>query len=62
MWQQRSKIHWLKSSDKKSKFFLSKASQRFRRNRIMGLEDPNGIWCVGDENVAGMLEDYYSGL
>ena len=62
MWQQRSKIHWLKSIDKNSKFFYSKATQRFRRNRIIGLEDPNGVWCVGDENVAGMLEDYYSKL
>ena len=28
----------------------------------MGLEDPNGVWCVGDENVAGVLENYYSKL
>lgn len=61
-WQQRSKIHWLKSGDKNSKFFHTKASQRFRRNRILGIEDPNGVWCVGEEKVAGVFENYYSRL
>lgn len=28
----------------------------------MGPKDPNGVRCVGDENVARMLEDYYSKL
>lgn len=61
-WQQRSKTHWLKSGDKNSKFFHTKASQRFRRNRILGIEDPNGVWCVGEEKVTGVFENYYSRL
>lgn len=52
MWQQRSKVHCMKSSDKNSRYFHNKALQRFRRNRIMGLKD----------NVAGLLETYYQDL
>ncbi|XP_050258807.1 uncharacterized protein LOC126703778 [Quercus robur] len=62
MWQQRSKTHWLKLGDKNSKFFHTKASQRFRRNRILGIEDHNGVWCVGEEKVAEVFENYYSSL
>lgn len=28
----------------------------------MGIEDLNGVWCVGDDNVAGVLENYFRNL
>lgn len=28
----------------------------------MGLEDSRGAWCIGDDNVAGLLENYYQHL
>ena len=28
----------------------------------MGIEDLNGVWCVGNDNVAGVFENYYSQL
>lgn len=52
----------MKLGDKNSKYFHNKASQRFRRNKILGLEDPSGILWIGDDNVAGLLENYYQHL
>ena len=37
MWQEISKTHWLKLGDKNTSYFHSKASQRYRRNKIFGL-------------------------
>ena len=37
MWQESSKTHWLNSGDKNTSYFHSKASQRYRKNRILGL-------------------------
>ena len=28
----------------------------------MGIKDLNGVWCVGDDNVARVLENYYNQL
>ena len=62
MWQQCSKAHWTKSGDTNSKFFHNKASQRFRRNGILGFEDSRGIMCMGDNKMSGLLEEYYQHL
>ena len=59
MWQQQSKTHWMKSSNKNSNYFHNKASYRYRRNQILGLKDSRGVMCMGDDNVAGLLENYY---
>ena len=39
MWQPRARALHLKSSDSNTHFFHNKASQRFQRNRIVGLLD-----------------------
>lgn len=62
LWQQTSKTHWMKSGDSNSKYFHNRASQRFRRNRILGLRNSNGVMCMGDDNVAGLLENFYMEL
>ena len=52
----------LDSGDKNTKYFHNKASQRFRRNWILGLQDSRGVMCMGDDSVAGLLENYYQQL
>lgn len=52
----------MKSGDKNSNYFHNKASQRFRRNRILGLKDSRGVTCMGDDYVASLLENYYQHL
>ena len=62
MWQQRSRTHWLVSGDSNTKYFHNRASQRFRRNSISELRDPNGVLFSGEENALAMIVDFYSKL
>ena len=62
MWQQRSHAHWLSSADKNTSFFHSKASQRYRRNKIEGIRDNNGNLCVDNEGISALLVSYYQQL
>ena len=32
------------------------------RNRIMGLEDENGVWREGDEAVEKIAQEYYTAI
>lgn len=43
MWQQQAKVQWLKLGDRNTKYFHSKASERRRKNTILGLENEDGI-------------------
>lgn len=43
MWHQRSRVQWIKSRDKNTKFFQGIATQRKRRNFIKGLRDADVV-------------------
>lgn len=62
LWHQRSQSHWIKSGDRNTRYFHSRASHRFRHNCIHGLRNSNGEICIGNENVAALLVEYYMGL
>ena len=62
MWQQRSRTLFLKCGDRNTSFFHSKASHRFRRNRITGLKNSNNIWCTGDNELKEIAHQYFSSL
>ena len=51
MWQQRSRTLFLKDGDRNTRYFHSKASQRFRRNRILGLRNEANVWCSDDSQI-----------
>ena len=53
MWQERSHIQWLKNGDHNTKFFHGTATQRKRRNFLMGLRDENGGVVGGCGGVFG---------
>jgi ribonuclease HI len=59
MWRQRSRTSWLKDGDRNTRYFHGQASQRRRRNRIMGIQNNAGVWTDKKEEVAEILIDYY---
>ncbi|KAL5864544.1 hypothetical protein ACOSQ3_002058 [Xanthoceras sorbifolium] len=61
-WRQRSRALWLKSGDKNTIFFHARASQRRKRNRILGLFDGGGVWHENEEEIEGVISDYYENL
>ena len=62
MWKQRSKSFWYQSGDRNTKFFHTIASQRTQKNRIMGLEDNNGVWQGSDEDIQSIVLNYFSSI
>ena len=58
MWQQRSRIEWLKEGDQNTKFFHSRAVWRARRNKIQKLQDDDGNWVTNKQDM-GLLATSY---
>ena len=62
LWQQRSKLHWLKKRDQNTSYFQVKASQRFGRNNVKLLWNSNGVRCEGDDQLEGLFIEYFRKL
>ena len=62
MWRQRSRISWLAQGDRNTKYFHGRATQRQRRNHISRLSDGDGGWLETNEEIAGMMIEYYTTL
>ena len=59
LWNQRSRILWLKNGDGNTKFFHARASHRFRKNVILGINDSLGSWKVEPNEIGGVLINFY---
>ena len=62
MWHQRLRTLFLKEGDQNTRYFHSKASQRFRRNRILGLRNESNVWCSKDSQIKEIATHYYRTL
>ena len=52
----------LKYGDQNTRFFHNKASQRFQRNKIVGLLDDSNSWCTDTAQVADIIVGFYTRL
>ena len=62
MWNQCSRILWLKNGDGNTKFFHSRASHRYRKILIMGINDHHGVWKEEPNAIAEVLTKFYHDL
>ncbi|XP_056695214.1 uncharacterized protein [Spinacia oleracea] len=61
-WYLRSRAADIKDGDRNTKYFHHKASQRRRRNEIKRLMDGTGQWVTEEEEIEGVVEDFYEEL
>ncbi|XP_028097038.1 uncharacterized protein LOC114296911 [Camellia sinensis] len=61
-WRQKSRIDWLRLSDKNSKFFHVCTMQRRSRNRISGVESVSGDWISDMDRVAFEFNSFFQQL
>ncbi|KAI9115188.1 hypothetical protein K1719_013507 [Acacia pycnantha] len=61
-WWQRSRISWLKSGDRNSKFFHLTALVRRRRNSILSIKDETGAWTRDKGQINDMFTNYFTNI
>lgn len=61
-WRQWSRVEWLRAGDANIKFFHLKASHRKKKNFITGLEDSAGSWKTKENEITGIVDDYFRDL
>ena len=62
MWGQRAKAFWLVDGDKNSRYFHSRATQRHRRNRILGVQDSSSAWNNQPKGIVEAFITFYQQL
>lgn len=58
-WRQRAKQFWLRDGDKNTRFFHRYASVRKAHNKIKRLKDENGEWRETEEEMQGLITEYF---
>ena len=62
MWTQRSRLLWARNGDRNTKYFHSRATRRFRRNKVEGIRDEEGNWRDQQHDISIVLVDYFKDL
>lgn len=61
-WAQRSRLQWLKCSDKNTKFFHSTTIQRRQRNKVTKIKNGQGDWLENKGEIVRCFRDYFDNL
>lgn len=59
MWKKRSRPLWLHEGDQNTRFFHSRATHRYRRNKISEIENSVGELCSSEESISAVLLGFY---
>ncbi|XP_075654929.1 uncharacterized protein LOC142625112 [Castanea sativa] len=62
MWHQRSRNCWLRSGDRNTSFFHSKASNIHQRNTILRIRDAEETWQEDEEEIGRTFMEYFEQL
>ncbi|KAL9665459.1 hypothetical protein QQ045_020879 [Rhodiola kirilowii] len=62
MWQQRSRVLWLKEGDNNTRFFHQKATARRRTNLIAHLRNSSGFLCDDSSSIKQVAVDYFQNI
>nr|XP_023894348.1 uncharacterized protein LOC112006298 [Quercus suber] len=57
--RQRSKVHWYREGDRNTKFFHARASERRKKNSILGIWNDDDIWCESKESIVAIAVSYF---
>lgn len=60
--KQKSRIHWLKHGDGNNKFFFNSCKGRWNRNKILNLEDDNGVIHSTHREISEVAVNYFQSL
>lgn len=61
-WKQRSKTLWAREGDRNTSYFHSVATKRKENNSIKGLYNSFGVWCGEDQEIEGIIHQYFGNL
>ena len=62
MWIQRARSLYLQSGDSNTRYFHSRASQRYKRNRILGLRNDQNNWCTSKHQIQSIATSFFQDL
>lgn len=61
-WKQRAKMFWLQNGDQNTRFFHRFASARRKSNGFQRIKNEDGDWTESDDDVQGVVTNYFSNL
>ncbi|XP_043692951.1 uncharacterized protein LOC122643392 [Telopea speciosissima] len=61
-WHQKSRIHWLTSGDRNTRFFHASTLQRRHRNKILKLRTLTGKWTESEREVITEISNHYKDI